>query len=265
MNQIDIYHEAPLQLFEKVQARTDGDYALVHLLDKDQQYAAKFIAAAATRGERKVILDNSAYELGHAYKEDRFVEWIEMLKPDIYVVPDSPGDAEKTIDTFYRWNVKRGTVPGRKMGVLQGKSVREIIECFNQLKFAGADIIGIPFLIGRGIQHPDPRLNGTPLSLMYMRAQLIEILSRETDMHPIHLLGVALPQEGIFYKDNPAIKSVDTSNPVLHGMFGTRYQPGGIAHKRSELLADLIHQEICPQDEKSVWYNVDEFRKMWLR
>lgn len=265
MEQIDIYHEAPLCIFDKVKQVTEGDYALVHLLDKDEKYATKFVEAANTRGDRKIILDNSAYELGEAFDEDTFAHWINMLQPDIYVVPDKPGDAERTVDSFHRWNVRRSQLRGKKMGVLQGSSVREIIDCFKLLKFAGADIIGIPFLIGQGIPYSDSRMNGTALSLMYARVQLISILADSCEPHPIHLLGVALPQEGVYYRNNEWVKSVDTSNPVIHGMFGTRYETGGVDHKRSELLADFIHNQVAVKEEAKIWHNIDEFRKLWMR
>ena len=40
-----IFHEAPLSVFEDVQRMTDGDYALVHLLEKNPEYAQKFMEA----------------------------------------------------------------------------------------------------------------------------------------------------------------------------------------------------------------------------
>lgn len=260
MKEIDIYHEAPLCIFDKVREVTDGDYALVHLLDGDEKYAAKFIETAATRGNRELILDNSAYELGESFDEDKFAEWIYILKPDIYVVPDVPGDAEATVSEFHIWKVKRKELPGKRMGVLQGKSTYEIVNCFNFLRSAGADIIGVPFLIGLGLG-----CTREPVDLMSCRVMLMKILEKEVQAHPIHMLGVALPQEGVFYRKHPWVVSVDTSNPVLHGMLGNRYEVGGMRDKPKELLADHIHDDLTEEQQRRIKGNIDRFRDLWLR
>jgi hypothetical protein len=266
MEQVKIYHEAPLSMFDAVRQFTDGDYALVHLLDSNERYAAEFMESK--RLGRHIILDNSAYELGESFDINRFAHWVEALQPDLYVVPDKPGDVDATIEAFHDWNSKFADLPGKKMGVVQGKTVDEVVMCFESLQDIGADVIGVPFLIGKRFVYLDSRLNGTPLSLMYMRVQLIEIIKQECPFrHPIHLLGVALPQEGAFYRKDDWVVSVDTSNPVLHGMFGTAYPAGGPAEKRSELLADLINADVYPNSERHsyVMNNILDFRKLWLR
>jgi hypothetical protein len=102
--------------------------------------------------------------------------------------------------------------------------------------------------------------------LMAARVTLVEILKAECDEVPIHLLGVALPQEGVYHRDKDSwVVSVDTSNPVLHGMFGERYLPGGISEKRSELLADNIHRRLSVHERDAVFHNILEFRNMWRR
>jgi hypothetical protein len=44
---IKIAHESPIGLFEAIQARTDYDYALVHLLEENESYHKLFVNAIA--------------------------------------------------------------------------------------------------------------------------------------------------------------------------------------------------------------------------
>lgn len=261
MEQIQIYHEAPLQIFDKVQSVTDGDYALVHLLDRDEAYAAHFMKAKFG-DKRPVILDNSAYELGKAFEADDFATWIDILEPDVYVVPDVMGEFTDTVDSFVDWT-RQYNFPGKKMGVLQGKTPQEAVNCFKKLKHLGADIIGIPFLVGKGFVEPDEKV--TPVTLMAARISLISKINEACDAHPIHLLGVGLPQEGRYSKRCPWVVSIDTSNPVVHGLFGISYGYNGLEEKRSELLANLIHIEVDSQQEATIFKNIEIFKELWTR
>ena len=47
----------------------------------------------------------------------------------------------------------------------------------------------------------------------------------------IHLLGCNVPQEFSWYKDMPFIKTIDTSNPVIHGLSGIKYNDWGLDEK----------------------------------
>ena len=64
--------------------------------------------------------------------------------------------------------------------------------------------------------------------MMKGRQQMISRLIAENVIDtnkPHHLLGCGLPQEFKFYKEMHWIDSVDTSNPVMHGMHDIRYTP----------------------------------------
>jgi len=264
MRPIKIYHEAPLSLFDKVQGVTDGDYALVHLLEQDKKYAAKF-EKLSTKRKKDLILDNSAFELGTAFDADRFAYWVDRLKPAVYVVPDVIGDSSSTLDAYSDWDMRYGSLPGRKMAVVQGKSAEEATNCFKALKLLGADLIGIPALVGRewfvNVESSKP----TPMDQMRRRVELVHQIWDYCERHPIHLLGTPVPQEGLFYSEMGWIESVDTSNPVVHGMFGISYSPTGLHEKRSELLADLIHRDVNQAQEALVFGNIAHFKQFWRR
>ena len=84
---IKIAHESPKSIFEDVQKVTDYDYALVHLLEEDEEYLRLF-ERAIKRG-REVILDNSIFELEEAFEADKFAYWVDRIRPEWYIVPDA--------------------------------------------------------------------------------------------------------------------------------------------------------------------------------
>ena len=259
---IKIYHEAPLALFEGVQLVTDGDYALVHLLERCKEYAKVFQDVASAK-KRPLILDNSAYELGEAFDADIFASWVEKLCPTTYVVPDVIGDASNTIEAFRQWqrNYSNRLPSARKMGVIQGNTQDEAYQCYIDLAKAGADVIGVPFLIGKKFVK-----DATLHDLTFARIDLIKrIVSMSPNHKPIHLLGVALPQEGRHYRQNELswIDSIDTSNPVMNGMFLKGYDDNGIRTKRKELLADMIHEVPTDGSTKVIFDNIRKFKSLW--
>ena len=82
---------------------------------------------------------------------------------------------------------------------------------------------------------------------------------------PIHLLGCALPQEFGFYKNIGCgvtnIESIDTSNPVLHGMEGYRYTDEWLDFKSSTKMATIMGESATPQQVADVFYNIGKFRE----
>ena len=76
---IKIAHEAPKSIFEDVQKVTDYDYALVHLLEEDEEYLTMF--EKAIKKGREVILDNSIFELEEAFEAEKFAYWVDRIRP----------------------------------------------------------------------------------------------------------------------------------------------------------------------------------------
>ena len=74
----------------------------------------------------------------------------------------------------------------------------------------------------------------------------------------IHSLGCNIPQEFSWYKDMPFIESVDTSNPVIHGLAGVKYKDYGLDEK-------LPHKVDKFEGDSENWetalYNVEKFRE----
>ena len=260
---IKIAHEAPLDIFDEIQSKTDYDYALVHLLEQNSRYRDTFVNAI--RKGREVILDNSIFELEEAFEADRFAIWVERLKPTWYIVPDALEDAEKTMQQAANWFKNYSHVPGKSIGVVQGKTYQEIKDCYRAMdEIANVDMIAISFdysYYSESYPHPNKYV-----SWMLGRVKLIGDLVKDGTINkgkPHHLLGCGLPQEFSFYKhdDYNFIYSLDTSNPVVHGIKNIPYTQEGLWSKESQKLHELIDYPLDNLDINLILSNIKQFRK----
>lgn len=260
---IKLAHESPVELFYYVQSKTDYDYCLVHLLEENENYKELFTQACK---EREVILDNSIFELGEAFDMKKFFGWVDELNPTWYIIPDALEDSKKTVYNAYVWN--QFYRPGRKqksIAVVQGKNYEEIVECYQVLDGKlDVDMIAISFdysFYEKLVPHPN-RL----VSWMLGRVTLLGMLERDgviNKQKPHHLLGNALPQEGLYYHNYPWIYSMDTSNPVVHAIKNVKYTPTGLTTKESQKLFELITHPAQAIDPKTLDYNLGAFKKFW--
>lgn len=255
-----ISHEVPKCLFEKSLDFNDYDYALVHLFDEDPEYL-EFYKNSVKNG-RHVLLDNSIFELGEAYDNDSFAKWVEELKPTEYIVPDALEDVAKTIDQMESWNRAYGKLPGKRIGVVQGKTPEEIADCYVYMdKHADVDKIAISFdysLYEQIIPHENKYM-----SWMLGRATMLANLLNSGIINtkkPHHLLGCGLPQEFALYHSYKWIESVDTSNPIVHGIKGIAYKQYGLQTKESIKLVDLLDVEINNEQLYDINHNINYFR-----
>lgn len=259
-----IAHEAPKSIFWEVEKYTSYSYALVHLFEEDPEYLNLF--KEAVRKGREVILDNSIFELEKAFDPDRFAYWVNELRPTWYIVPDTLEDGVSTVQQMEQWNkTYADNVYGKKIGVVQGKTYEEIKACYQYMdKVSGADMIAISFdysYYTASFAHPNKYV-----SWMLGRVKLLGDLVRDgiiNEDKKHHLLGSSLPQEGLFYRQYPWIYSMDTSNPVVHGIKAIEYSEVGLWSKESQKLVELIN---TPQEEidlNKVLYNIHKFNYFW--
>lgn len=255
-----IAHEAPLSIFNKVQEVTDYDYALVHLFEENEKYFNHF-KRALEKG-REVILDNSVFELGTAFDKDKFYYWIEKLIPTYYIIPDVLEDAEATVSSVKSWQ----HIPlSKTIGVVQGKSIEEVIWCYQEIEPL-VDKVAISFDYSFFV---DEDLNGKlPTKFhhyMYGRDALLNYMLNIAEVintdKPHHLLGCGIPQEFEAYRDYKWIDSLDTSNPVVAGLKGIRYNgTKGLEDKPSEKLYTLINSDLNDEQMSKIFYNIECFR-----
>lgn len=249
-----ISHECPKILLKKSREFNDYDYALVHLFDTEPEYLDFY--KESLKVNRIVYLDNSLFELETLFNHRKFANWCSVLS-DInssnfyYIIPDDLENIDSTISSFEKFSAEYD-IPGNKIGVVQGSNYNEILECFKFMK-SNADVIAISFdysFWNEGNRFFDSMNN---------RIKFIHKLKDDGLLNntKIHLLGCFLPQEFKHYKDIPEIFSIDTSNPIVHGIKGIRYTEDGLNSKESIKLVDLLNVPFVPDD---VFYNIKKFR-----
>jgi hypothetical protein len=264
-----IAHEAPISILEDVQEVTDYDYALVHLFETHPEYY-NFFKQAVMKG-REVLLDNSIFELGTAFSADKFAKYVKELEPTFYVVPDVLENASETISKFEAFVNKYPELSGLKIGVVQGKTYQDIVTCYKYMSDR-ADYIAISFDYSL-YQYIGTKFGEyTPAHLVKLQQQcsgrkrLISMIKYDGYWNynkPHLLLGASLPTEFASYKQDQSIRSCDTSNPVMAGLFNHRYvRNKGLNFKSALKLVELIDTKRSDINMDDINYNINCFREI---
>jgi hypothetical protein len=135
INNMKVSHEVPICLLEDSLEFNDYQYALVHLLDQDEDYKNFFYKVK--REGVYIIMDNSLHELGHAYDRSRLIHWINELKPNEFIVPDVWQETNASIVSAREWiNIK---LPNEvtKVAVVQATNYTDAAVCYQIYKDLG--------------------------------------------------------------------------------------------------------------------------------
>ena len=285
-----VAHEAPLKIMRRVRELTDYCYCLVHLLEENEEYRNFFFESKKLG--RKIILDNSLYELGEAYNHDKFINWLYELEPDEYIIPDVFQDYKANIKSFEEFLVKfdSGTFRGKSIGVIQGKNYQELKDSYLFMS-EHADKIAISFgydyfwqqaLEGWDINVyneivTSPLNNAKrvkevwkPTAYSVFRPMLLKQFVDEGVINytkPHHLLGCGLPSEFLNYSGDlySFIETIDTSHPVLMGCNNKNYeQAANLEHKISEKMVDIFEKDISETQLECVEENINFFKEVFL-
>ena len=104
---------------------------------------------------------------------------------------------------------------------------------------------------------------------MLGRVKLMSDLLRDGILNtqkPHHMLGCALPGEGIFYPSEyfDFIDSMDTSNPVVHGLERFPYKGSlGMQWKSNKKLCTLIDSDVDIDQWHVIRFNIENFKRFW--
>ena len=146
---VKVSHESPISILQTSTLYNDFDYALVHLFETHPKYY-QYYKTAREVYNREVLLDNSIYELGHAFDGDKFLAAAIDLKPNMFIVPDVLESALDTVMSFENWQ-DDGSIKAVKdvcvtkaIGAVQGKTWQELTECYKFMS-DNADMIAISF------------------------------------------------------------------------------------------------------------------------
>ena len=255
-----ISHELPLSLMHNAYKWNDYDYCLPHLIDQYDQYRIFFQKSRLDK--RFIIMDNGLFE-GIEHTTEDLLDKINLVRPNVFVVPDAWNDANATLVNAKSWiiNYKKGLPKGvNLMAVCQGKDMTELITTYQTLVDLGYTHIAFNHS-SIAYQQECSGMNSLKAA-MYGRMEFIRRLVqsgtiRETYYH--HLLGCSLPQEFMSYGDWKFIKSVDTSNPILVGAEGGKYTNSGMTWKPKEKLEHYFEMNLEDKIENII-FNVDKFR-----
>jgi len=258
---VKVSHEVPIALLGTSKEFNDYDYCLPHLLDRHRSYEEYFRQAKAEG--RYIIMDNSLHELGEAYDTKRLLHWVTELEPDEFIVPDVWENADASVRNAKAWASVELPENTTKVAVVQGKSYIDFATGYQRYKWLRYEKIAFSYgasWFQETFQHPN-----SDVAKMMGRLKTITNLYKNniiSDFDRVHLLGCNLPQAFLYYKDFPFIESIDTSNPVIHGLKGMRYSEGGLLHKDKEKIDENFIQPISPKQKEDVLHNVKMFRKM---
>ena len=256
-----ISHELPLDLMKYAYKWNDYDYCLPHLIDKYSEYK-EFFYYSRTHANRFIIMDNGLFE-GVTHTTEDLLDKIELVRPNIFIVPDAWNDANTTLVNAKSWmiNYKAGLPKGvNLMAVCQGNDIGELITTYQTLVDLGYEHIAFNHSSiayqkeYTGMDHLKASMYGR---MEFIRRLVQSGAIRKTHYH--HLLGCSLPQEFMSYGDWKFIKSVDTSNPILVGAEGKRYTDSGLAWKPKEKLEHYFEKDLSGQIEDII-FNVQTFR-----
>ena len=256
-----ISHELPLSLIHNAYKWNDYDYCLPHLIDQYDQYRTFFQKSRLDK--RFIIMDNGLFE-GVTHTTEDLLEKINLIRPNIFIVPDAWNDANTTLVNAKSWMINyKQHIPKEinLMAVCQGKDIGELITTYQTLVDIGYTHIAFNHS-SIAYQNEYTGMDHLKAS-MYGRMEFIRRLVqsgaiRKSNYH--HLLGCSLPQEFMSYGDWPFIKSVDTSNPILVGAEGIRYADSGLIFKPKEKLEHYFEKDLNGQIEDII-FNVNRFRK----
>ncbi len=260
-----IAHEAPISIMKDVRAITDYCYSLVHLLPQYPEYFEYFVESKALG--RKVLLDNSLFELGTAYDSKEFIKWINRLNPSEYIIPDMFNSYEGTKNNLLEFKKLGGIDSDAKtIGVVHGRTYNDIKECY-KFMVDHVDKIAFSFAYDYFLDgHASSDAPWLPFALG--RKELLDDLIYENIIDyskPHHILGSSLPFEFRFYTEEKYrfIESVDTSNPVVAGLLGYEYHPRhGSTEKWSCKLVDYIDVHPPTMQLDIIKNNINIFRSM---
>lgn len=152
------------------------------------------------------MIDNSAYELSYlegksACTLEQVLEAAEIIDATEIVLPDIP----RSIDSVYVTmdavrEARRLGWKGHMMGVVQGNTIAEYLNCFHILnECKQIDILGIP----KYVADMD--------NMGFGRAHFINTISQHCQK-PIHLLGLKYSIAELALMDLTNVRSMDTSH-----------------------------------------------------
>lgn len=141
---MQIAHEAPISLINKVRELTTLDFAIASYAYESEEYARMY----ATRSPwRVLILDNGKFELGAPLTPQAVLMAAHALRADYVIPPDHIDDFTKTRSSFLQFREMLQRWPRPALApVIVGSSIEEMIRCYVFYREQGVDMYCWSFL-----------------------------------------------------------------------------------------------------------------------
>jgi hypothetical protein len=256
-----ISHEVPLCLLKDSLLFNDYQYALVHLLEEDEDYRNHFIQC---KNENiPIYLDNSLHELGTAIGGDILIKWSEILKPECVFIPDVWQDTTQSIVNARKWSTIELPEEVTKVAVVQANNYTDAAVCYQTYKDLGYKKIAFSYgadYYSDISSHPNKNL-AKALGRIQVISRLyqLDIINKKDR---VHLLGCQVPQEFSWYKDMPFIETIDTSNPIMAALDGIKYTFNGLTEKPKANMNDNFYIDYEEINHELLKWNVLTFRNL---
>jgi hypothetical protein len=259
-----VSHEAPIQYMKHVRGMIDYDYCLPHLLDENDDYIQYFIDSKEM--QRYIIMDNSLHELGTPYNIERLWYWMNYFKPDEFIVPDYWQDKTATLVSAKEWINKTYPKETTPVAVVQANDKNEARQCYRILKTQGYQKIafsyGADWYYEEGLKTISSEFKENKyVTKAHGRYNVVKEFYEDGLINAsdrVHLLGCNVPQEFSWYIDMPFIETIDTSNPVIHGLSGIQYKNWGLDDKVSTKVDKF---EGKAEHWDTAIYNIKKFKE----
>ncbi len=257
-----ISHEVPRCLLKTSPVYNDYEYILPHLLDQDEEYLAYYREAKANG--RYIIMDNSLHELGEAYDYDRLKYWVNELEPNEFIVPDVWMNCSQTVAQAKYWKQFKYPKKTKLTAVVQGENKNQAYLCAGLLANLGYEKLCISYG-ATWYNNFFPHTN-SDMGKALGRVRFVQGLLKLKQLKDIkfHLLGCSIPQEFGWYDDGfpSRIESIDTSNPIMAALDGTRYSSNGMNYKPEANMNDFFDIEYEDINYLDILYNTTKFREI---
>ena len=225
--------ELPLCMLGQNLELNQYDFVLYHLYISNNDYKEYYLNVRKNHPERLMILDNSAYEFfikGETLNISAYVEVINELQPDMYILPDTLMNMNKTLSDTKDFLNNYEITCSKPLAVVQGNTSNELTACLLLYQDIGIKNVAIPFhnsffkemkwneCIKYVIMNKYATVNLTE-DMKYALGR-VQWVSNNRDLlkefKHIHLLGSHCPFEKAFYSYfNPhLINTMDTGYPV---------------------------------------------------
>lgn len=259
-----ISHEVPLYLLKRSLLFNDYQYVLPHLIDKYEQYKEHMLDYRKQENSF-IICDNGLFE-GVTHTEQDLIEKINLIKPDIFVVPDEWNDFILTYKNAKYWiDIIKPQLPTETqlMVVMQGKNLWHIESLYEKCVDLGYTHFAFnhsSIAYQNIFKHPNHLVNQM-LGRIYMITKLKDSGTIK-DSHYLHMLGASLPQEFLNYKIPyfDFIKSVDTSSPIINGILGIHYDDYGLTTKPSNKIEEFF-EDTFEDNIGTIMFNINKFKE----